>query len=305
MVGNHNQELLEGRVVAHLGKALAIESNGKTILCHTLRQLEVATVGDRVLWESTSSDQGRVVDILPRDSLLSRPGRNGKSKPVAANLDQIVIMFAVIPECDFLLIDQYLVICENHNINAVLTLNKIDLLDESSQTDIKTKLKVYEKLGYSIQLISAKDKTNLEQFKVLLKGQMSMLAGQSGVGKSSLTRQLIPNLDLKTNTLSASNKHGRHTTTTATLYHLPTGGSLIDSPGVAIFGLANITEQQLAYGYREFQPYIEQCQFNDCRHLNDKGCAVLEALEQGAIAPHRYQRFLKLRQKLPLLSDSH
>ncbi|MGZ5055714.1 MAG: ribosome small subunit-dependent GTPase A, partial [Methylobacter sp.] len=123
--------------------------------------------------------------------------------------------------------------------------------------------------------------------------------GQSGVGKSSLTNAIIPDKDLKTNTISETTKHGRHTTTAATLYHMEQGGDLIDSPGVAIFGLAGLSEQQLAYGYREFQPLIDKCQFKDCRHLVDKGCAVRTAAESGAISMTRYQRFLKLREKMP------
>jgi ribosome biogenesis GTPase len=127
-----------------------------------------------------------------------------------------------------------------------------------------------------------------------------MLAGQSGVGKSSLTNAIIPDKDIKTNTVSATTKHGRHTTTATTLYHLTDGGYLIDSPGVAIFGLAGLSEHQLAYGYREFQTHIDNCQFNDCRHLKDKGCAVVAAVDNGDISKTRYDRFLKLREKMPV-----
>jgi ribosome biogenesis GTPase len=227
---------------------------------------------------------------------LERPSRNGKTRPVAANIDTIFVVFAVEPHCDFLLIDQYLAVCENHNIDAALVLNKTDLL----QTDIIEKeLLDYINLGYQLYRVSAKATLGMEELKRALKDQVSMLAGQSGVGKSSLTNAIIPDKDLKTNTVSATTKHGRHTTTAATLYHLFDGGDLIDSPGVAIFGLAGLTEQRLAYGYREFQPFINKCQFNDCRHLKDKGCAVLMAVESGEISTTRYQRFLKLREKMP------
>jgi ribosome biogenesis GTPase len=289
-------ELLEGLVIAHLGQGIAVEHDNKIILCQTLRRLETVAVGDKVLWSLSSPDQGRIEKILPRRSLLSRPSRNGKTRPVAANIDTIYVVFAVEPYCDFLLIDQYLAVCENHTINAALVLNKTDL----PQTDsIENELLDYQTLGYPLYRVSAKAASGLDELKRALKNQVSMLAGQSGVGKSSLTNAIIPDKDLKTNTISATTKHGRHTTTAATLYHLNGGGDLIDSPGLAIFGLAGLSEQQLAYGYREFQPFIDNCQFNDCRHLQDKGCAVRVAVENGEISMTRYQRFLKLREKMP------
>ena len=290
-------ELLEGRVISHLGKSLAIESSGKTIVCHTRRQLETAVVGDRVLWQKTTPGQGRVEQILPRRSLLSRPARQGKTRPTAANIDQVYVVFAVKPLCDFLLLDQYLAVCENRNIDAALVLNKIDLPQDPH---ITAELLVYQALDYSLYKVSTKDNTGIPELANALKNKVSLFAGQSGVGKSSLTNTLIPDMNLKTNCLSSGGDHGRHTTTAATLYALPEGGSLIDSPGVAIFGLAGLTEQQLAFGYREFQPLIEQCQFKNCRHLLDKGCAVRAASESGKISRDRYQRFLKLREKMSL-----
>jgi ribosome biogenesis GTPase len=154
-------------------------------------------------------------------------------------------------------------------------------------------------LGYKLHRVSANQNIGIAELQQVLATQTSMFAGQSGVGKSSLTNALFPNKNLKTNTVSATTRHGRHTTTAATLYHLPNGGDLIDSPGVAIFGLADLTERQLAWGYREFQPFIGQCKFNDCRHVNDKDCAIRGAVEKGELAENRYQRFLKLREKMP------
>jgi ribosome biogenesis GTPase / thiamine phosphate phosphatase len=226
---------------------------------------------------------------------LVRPSRNAKSRPVAANIDTIFVVFAVEPKCDFLLLDQYLAICENRNIDAALVLNKTDL--PLSDT-IEQELRVYEDLGYALYRVSAANGIGMGQLKRALKGQVSLFAGQSGVGKSSLTNAILPDKSLKTNTVSANTKHGRHTTTAATLYHLPDGGDLIDSPGVAIFGLAELSDAQLAYGYREFQPLIDQCQFNDCSHTHDKGCAVRPAVENGTLSMSRYQRFLKLKEKI-------
>ncbi len=288
-------ELFQGRVISHLGQGIAVELEDQIILCQTRRKLDTVAVGDQVMVSKAGVDQGRIEEILPRRSLLKRPSRNKKTRPVAANIDKIYVVFATEPNCDFLLIDQYLAICENNNIDGVLVLNKIDL-DNVSLLD--EELRHYQMLGYALHKVSAKQNIGIVELKTELNHQTSIFTGQSGVGKSSLTNVLIPDKQLKTNTVSAITKHGRHTTTAATLYHLPDGGELIDSPGVAIFGLADMTEQQLAWGYREFQPLLDHCRFNDCRHRQDKGCAIRTAAESGVISLLRYQRFLKLTEKM-------
>jgi ribosome biogenesis GTPase len=290
-------DLHQGLVISHLGQGIAVETadNG-IILCQTLRKLETVTVGDQVMFSYASADQGRIEEILPRRSLLTRPSWNGKIRPVAANIDKIYVVFAPEPYCDFLLIDQYLAICENRNIDAVLVFNKIDLPPTEI---IEQELAIYQGLGYELFRVSAAQMLGIAELKQALKNQVSIFTGQSGVGKSSLTNALIPDKELRTNTVSAITKHGRHTTTAATLYHLPEGGDLIDSPGVAIFGLAELSERQLAFGYKEFEPLLDKCKFHNCRHVKDKGCAVREAAEQGEISMARYQRFLKLREKMP------
>ncbi len=289
--------LQQGLVISHLGQGIAVETDKGIILCQTLRRLETVAVGDKVLFSQVNAEQqGRIEEILPRRSLLSRPNRGDKTRPVAANIDKIYVVFAPEPYCDFLLIDQYLAICENCTIDAVLVFNKIDLPPPAY---IEDELKRYAILDYQIHRVSALEQRGIAELKLALKNQVSIFAGQSGVGKSSLTNALIPDKAVRTNTVSAITKHGRHTTTAATLHHLPDGGDIIDSPGVAIFGLSALTEQQLAQGYREFLPFLGQCQFNNCRHLKDKGCAVRAAAEQGVIAMARYERFLKLREKMP------
>ncbi len=285
----------EGLVIAHLGQGIAVEHDDKIILCQTLRKLETVAVGDRVLWSLSAPDQGRIESILPRRSLLARPARNNKIRPVAANIDTVFVVIAVEPYCDFLLIDQYLAVCENSEINVALILNKVDL--DPSET-LEQELAIYQNLDYQIHRVSTKTGTGLTELKLALQNQVSVFTGQSGVGKSSITNALIPDKNLRTNTVSETTKHGRHTTTAATLYHIDNGGDLIDSPGVAIFGLADLNRQQLAQGYREFQPFSDNCKFNDCSHDQDKGCAVRTAAEDGNIAMTRYERFLKLTQKM-------
>lgn len=289
-------ELATGLVISHLGKGIAVEVDSKVILCQTLRKLATVAAGDKVKLSIVAKDQGRIEELLPRHSLLERPNKGSRTRPVAANIDQIFVVFATEPFCDFLLIDQYLAICENRNLEALLIYNKADL---PASENIEQELATYSALGYPLFRVSAIEQIGIYELQQALSHKISIFTGQSGVGKSSLTNALIPDKELKTNTVSAITKHGRHTTTAATLYHLPDGGDLIDSPGVAIFGLAGLSEQQLAQGYREFQPFIEQCKFNDCRHVKDKGCAVRNAVEEGTISKVRYQRFLKLREKMP------
>jgi ribosome biogenesis GTPase len=290
-------DLQQGLVISHLGQGIAVETTaGEIVLCQTLRKLETVAVGDKVLFSQVNAEQGRIEEILPRRSVLLRPSRNAKIRPVAANIDKIYVVFAPEPYCDFLLIDQYLAICENSNIDAMLVFNKIDL---PPTDNIEQELLTYQQLGYPVFRVSAAQMLGIAELKHALKNQVSIFTGQSGVGKSSLTNALIPDKSVRTNTVSAITKHGRHTTTAATLYHLPAGGDLIDSPGVAIFGLAELSERQLTFGYKEFLPLLDQCQFYNCRHVKDKGCAVREAAEQGKISMARYQRFLKLREKMP------
>lgn len=291
-------ELLQGLVVSHLGKGLAVETKtGDIILCHTRsRRLGEATVGDRVLWMPCEGEQGRVEEILPRTSLLARPGYAGKLRHVAANLDRVLVVTAPTPEPDWLLVDQYLAVCEHRAIAAELVFNKIDLAVDRATIDAS--LADYVSIGYPVHTLSARTRQGLAELRLSLRDHCIMLAGQSGVGKSSLTNALLPDKNLRVGEISEKSGLGRHTTTAATLYHLPEGGDLIDSPGVAVFGLAEISGQDLAWGYREFKPLIPHCRFNDCRHTHDKDCAVRAAAESGVIPPARYQRYLKLLDKL-------
>ncbi|MGD0958503.1 MAG: ribosome small subunit-dependent GTPase A [Methylomonas sp.] len=288
--------LSKGLVVAHLGQGIAVEVGEQTILCQTIRKLEQVTVGDQVLISLSPEGNGRVEQILSRRSVLQRPGRNDQIRPVAANIDNVFVVLAAEPECDFLLLDQYLAICENCNIEAGMIFNKIDL---SHHDVMEQELIYYQSLNYQVHRVSVIRNIGMEALRMILSDKTSMFAGQSGVGKSSLTNALIPDKDLRINSVSETTRHGRHTTTASRLYHLPGGGDLIDSPGVAIFGLAGFSEAQLAWGYREFQSLINQCRYNDCRHVNDKDCAVRAAVETGTISASRYRRFLKLREKIP------
>ena len=285
--------------MAHVGKALIIEdAKGNTSRCKKRSQLEAAAVGDEVEWMITEEGAGRVEKILPRRSLLSRPAKSGATRPVAANIDQLVAILAVKPNIDALLLDQYLIVCELQGITPLIVLNKIDLLDGAAKQKIDKLVANYQQLGYELIKVSAKDKSGLQQLSQRLYDKTSILVGQSGVGKSSLINALIPDLALQTKVLSTVSGLGKHTTTSSTLYKLTGGGEVIDSPGVNIFGLADITEYSLASGYREIRQLADQCKYANCLHLREPKCAVKDAVENGAMSQARYARYLKLREKL-------
>ncbi|MBV1913518.1 MAG: ribosome small subunit-dependent GTPase A [Cycloclasticus sp.] len=290
---------MKGRIVAHLGKALIVEGeDGLTARCKKRTQLQQPAVGDDVEWMKTEEGAGRVEKILERRSLLSRPAKNGQTRPVAANLDQIVAILAVKPNIDPLLLDQYLIVSEFQGIRPLIVLNKVDLLDEKSRQNTDELILLYRSLDYEVIEVSAVDKTGLDTLRERLKDQTSILVGQSGVGKSTITNALLPDLDIQTKALSTASGLGKHTTTSSTLYKLPEGGDIIDSPGVNIFGLAHITEHNLAYGYREIKQLADQCKYSNCLHLKEPKCAVKDGVESGSVSKQRYLRYLKLRDKL-------
>ncbi|HFD12376.1 MAG TPA: ribosome small subunit-dependent GTPase A [Crenotrichaceae bacterium] len=291
--------LQEGLVIGHRGKGLLVEDkNNAVLLCHTRRRLGLVAVGDKVLWKAEAGDTAVVEQVLPRFSSLARPGARDKHRLFAANIDAMYIVSAPEPDPDYLLIDQCIVMCEQNHITPNLILNKVDIASKQQIDCLNQSFQTYENIGYQVFKTSAVIGQGIKSLETALNHHINIFTGQSGVGKSSLTSVLLPQRKIRIGELSETSGHGKHTTTAATLYHLPTGGDLIDSPGLAVFGLAGISQQQLAWGYREFREYIKLCRFNDCKHHQDKGCAVAIAVESGKICTLRYQRYLKLSKRI-------
>ena len=285
----------EGLIVAHYGTQVAVESEpGTSQRCHLRANLEGLVTGDRVVW-CEGDPVGVVVAQLERDSVLSRPDPYGKLKPVAANIDQILLVIAPYPEPHANLIDRYLVAAEIVEIEPVILLNKTDLLadDPALQQQMDELLAIYPTLGYRVLYTSIKD-SGLEELHNALRERTSVFVGQSGVGKSSLVNVLLPDADLRVGALSESTQKGTHTTTTAQLFHLDGGGSLIDSPGIREFGLWHMTKEQVEQGFRELQPLLGTCKFRDCQHQQEPGCAVLGAVEAGDISARRLDSFRRI-----------
>jgi len=288
-----------GRIITRFGASVDLEdSEGRVHRCLLRQNLPPLVCGDRVIWQEAGNGNGVVVAMEPRETLLERPNTDGHLKPVAANIDQIIVVAAPLPALDLGLIDRYLVAAELTGIPPVLLINKIDLLDDELMDYMRGRVAVYEEIGYPVLFASTYQEQGLEALKERLKDRTSIFVGQSGVGKSSLINALLPGQDIRVGELSDASGLGKHTTTTTVLYHFPGGGELIDSPGVRAFGLEHASREQIAEGFREFRPYLGQCKFNDCRHQVEPGCAIQAAIEEGKIRPERFKSYLNIVESL-------
>lgn len=290
----------EGRVMVRHGARLVVEDpEGGLHLCLARQNLGEPTCGDRVVWQPTGAKQGVVTAILPRQSTLSRPDYSGRDKPLAANLTQLILVLAPLPAPAGYLLDQYLVGAEQLGLKAVIAVNKSDLLDGSTRSGWEARFAPYQGIGYPVVWISALAERGLDPLIRQLQGEISILVGQSGVGKSSLVKALIPDVEVPIGLLSEAKGVGRHTTSAARCYHLPQGGLLIDSPGVRSFRLGPLSFAALERGFRELGPYLGRCRFGDCRHDQEPDCAIKQALANGRIHPERLESFHQLASQCP------
>lgn len=290
---NNHDALADGLVITRFSRHVEIEDNqGTRIRCSIRPNLDILVAGDRVVWQTEGTDHGVVVSLYPRGSILARPTSTGLKKPVAANITQLIIVIAPKPEISWPLLDSYLVMAETLHLHAVILLNKTDLPCNELKEQL---LADYLPLNYPVIMANKNNVDSLIELKKALNHQISVFVGQSGVGKSSLISGVLPHEEnIATNTLSEGSELGRHTTSNSRYYHLPSGGALIDSPGVREFSLWDIDASMLAQGYTEFKPYLSQCKFRNCTHIDTPHCAIIDALNQGQISVKRYENFIKL-----------
>jgi ribosome biogenesis GTPase / thiamine phosphate phosphatase len=282
----------EGRVVVRHGANLAVEdNNGHLVHCLSRQNIGHAVCGDRVVWQRIANEQGVVTAILPRSTVLSRPDFSGRDKPLAANLTRLVVLIAPEPDPSGYLVDQYLVAAELIGVEAMIVGNKMDLLDADGRAAFERRFAHYPAIGYRTFWTSLREPDSLTGVIAALAGETSVLVGQSGVGKSSLVKALLPDREIQIGRLSKATGLGRHTTSAATCYRLPGDGFLIDSPGVRSFRLGEIDAEGLQRGFREFRPFLHQCRFNDCHHDQEPDCAIRQAMAQGLIAAERLENF--------------
>lgn len=284
-----------GRVViSHGADSLVEDAAGDLHRCKSRRSVGRPLCGDRVQWRSTAPGEGVVEQIEPRQNTLARPNYRNQLRPIAANVDQMVIVNAPAPGVDRDLIDRYLVLAEQLQMQPLIWLNKLDLLEPAAREALRRELAIYPQLGYALLGGSVKSGDGMQALDNALRGRTSILVGQSGVGKSSLTKALIPDLEVRIGALSEASGLGRHTTTETTLYHLAHGGDLIDSPGIRTLRLGHLSAQEIAQSFPELRPHLGRCRFRDCAHRSEPGCAIQAAAARGEIAPERLQSYYSL-----------
>ncbi|MFC4277770.1 ribosome small subunit-dependent GTPase A [Achromobacter aloeverae] len=286
---------LQGRIIGAHGRHFLVEfEDGTQRLCFPRGKKAGAAVGDRVTVSPEGRDEGAIDAILPRKNLLYRSDEM-RSKQFAANVDRLFIVVAVQPTFSDDLAGRALTGACSAGIEPYLVLNKVDL--EAGLAEARARLAPLARLGVPVLEVSAQDPNHARAVLAPhMTGHANLLLGQSGMGKSTLLNALVPGADAPTREHSTALDMGKHTTTSTRLYHLPSGGDLIDSPGFQAFGLGHLSGEDIVRGFPEFAPFVAHCRFYNCTHLHEPGCGVLAALREGMIEPARhalYQRIVE------------
>ncbi len=303
-------DLIAGRIVAAHGRHyVVVSTSGQRLVCFTRGKKSEAACGDEVDVQDTGSGQGVIAAIRPRRNLLSR-SNSFRTKLVAANLDQLAIVVATSPPFSEELLGRTLVAAKSIAVPVRILLNKIDLVDRVDAA--RETLALYASLGYAVDEISVKTEAPLARATLMqhFSGRTTLLVGQSGMGKSSLLNLLVPDAQAAIREISEALQTGKHTTTDARLYRLEPGsddegheGALIDTPGFQEFGLAHLTPGTIERAFPELGPFLGQCRFVNCMHLQEPGCAIIAARDRGEITPRRYDLFAKLTRESSSFRD--
>jgi ribosome biogenesis GTPase len=255
-------------------------------------------VGDKVDFDMEPElGTGVITKLLPRKNYIIRKSINlsKQAQIIAANLDQAFLVVTLAsPRTSLGFIDRFLVTAEAYDIPASLVFNKLDLFSDEGLEILADYKAIYEKIGYPCYDVSALEGTGIEQVAGLLKDKVTLFSGHSGVGKSSLINTLLPNLQLRTTEISEWHDKGMHTTTFAEMFELPQGGYIVDTPGIRELGVIDIEKNELSHFFPEMRALLNQCRFNSCRHINEPGCAVIKAVEDGEIELSRYESYLSI-----------
>lgn len=295
--------MLDGLVVCSRGGNVDVEDNNGVVFKCTLRKkLTPVVCGDLVKWTALPGNQGRVEQIVPRRTELTRMDKRGKQQLYAANVDQLIIVVSATffggNEASFCYpIDRYSVAALYHDIVPVVVVNKVDLLDEPTRLRALAVLEKYRRLDFRVLVTSKKTNEGIDLLRATAEGKTSIFVGESGVGKSSLIDLLVPDA-VRTGAVSEHTGLGRHTTTATTLYHITRSAQLIDSPGVREYDLGVMTGLALRSAIVEFRNLSGTCRFNDCRHISEPACAIRDAVASGKIDKIRYESYRRLVDEL-------
>ncbi len=285
----------EAEVVAAFGRHILVRgADGHTRRARPAGRKLGIVCGDRVRCEvDAAHDEILAVAVLPRRTVLARSNLRGDGEPVVANLTQLVVVVAALPAPDFFVVDRYLCAATAAGVRGIVAVNKTDLgVDDEMSAELATLVRA----GYGSVACSARSGAGLAELRAVLAGEVSVLVGQSGVGKSSLVSALLPDAEVATGDLMRE-EEGRHTTTASRCYRLETGGALIDSPGVRDFAPAIDALDARSMSFPEVERHAGDCRFHDCRHLQEPGCAVIGAVKTGAMSPRRYESYRRLRRR--------
>lgn len=261
-------------------------------------------VGDIVDFDEENSVEGTVIitKIHDRKNHINRQSPRIKSQQhiVAANIDQSLLIATIKePRTSPGFIDRFLVACEMYHVPAIILFNKIDLYKEKEKAKFEKLKEVYENIGYKVAAVSLKEDQNLDGIKELLKDKVTLISGHSGVGKSTFINAILPHARIKTQDVSGWSGKGQHTTTFAEMFELPFGGKIIDTPGMKEFGLVDIERQELSGYFPEMRERLNDCQFNNCLHINEPGCAIKQAVIDGEIDEDRYVSYYNILESIP------
>ena len=256
-------------------------------------------VGDEVAFEMEDELENRVMitELFPRRNYVNRisPANRRMHHIIASNLDQSLLVATLKdPRTSVGFIDRFLVTCEAFHIPAIVLFNKADIYGEQEMELFQERKAMYERVGYKVLLTSVRTKEGIDLLRDVLHDRMTLISGHSGVGKSSLINEILENENIRTSEVSDWSGKGMHTTTFAEMYDLPKGGRLIDTPGMREFAIADISKQELSHYFPEMRAVMNDCQFNDCMHINEPGCAVKKAVIKGEIHEERYVSFLTI-----------
>ncbi len=282
------------RILTEDGEYLDATLKGK-MRTHGLRTTNPVAVGDKVKYSIQEDGKLMITDLIPRKNHIIRKSINLSKEThiVAANVDQaLLIVTPDKPPTSFGFIDRFLVAAESYNIPTTIVINKIDL--PGTEERIADLMMTYEMIGYPVILTSALKDKNTDKIKDLLKDKVTVLAGHSGVGKSSLINKIEPDLFLKTSEISAYHQKGKHTTTFAEMFPLSMGGFIIDTPGIKGYGIIGLDKNELALYFPEMADKLPECKFYNCTHINEPKCAVKKAIEEGEIPESRYKSYLNI-----------